>query len=484
MDEAAKKAADEAAAKKKAEDEAAAKKVADEAAAKKAEDEAAAKKAADEAAAKKAEEESAAKASAMVAELEKEVEALKKSLADANGQRDSFKGQFEGKSKEVEDKNKILETTSKELNDARTKVTALMIVQEDLMKQKENLHMTYEELREKYENPELQHYVTKRAELFYKNNPGLQGAVNKTTELLLPHLEAGSNQYAILLNSTHSTIKSNLSPLLGDHHSHWISGFISYGLFFVPLFLSVHSLISIRAVFKLRGMIMFCHMYFAICSTVAALMVIYLQEDPLRLFHESNAGTYIWTQLILGVVFLAYFGLQCLALFQSKALDLWISRVVQLVAVTVIGGLYYATVFTPAMLDHPPILMSLRGLLIFYGIPAFVFAIMLFIEKAQAEELLMLANKNKNKARAYGQEEEMEILLTSNEDKKMLSKGKKDIISLSDPIYNKDEVEEEDERLTSSASHAGVFSLFSKAVSAVGDMALGADVESGGGKDA
>lgn len=30
------------------------------------------------------------------------------------------------------------------------------------MKQRENLHMTYEELRAKYENPELQHYITKR----------------------------------------------------------------------------------------------------------------------------------------------------------------------------------------------------------------------------------------------------------------------------------------------------------------------------------
>lgn len=30
------------------------------------------------------------------------------------------------------------------------------------MKQRENLHMTYEELREKYENPALQHYITKR----------------------------------------------------------------------------------------------------------------------------------------------------------------------------------------------------------------------------------------------------------------------------------------------------------------------------------
>ena len=107
-----------------------------------------------------------------------------------------------------------------------------------------------------------------------------------------------------------------------------------------------------------------------------------------------------------------------------------------------IGGLYYATVFTPAMLDHPPVLMSQRGkslnppthpptylpftfpissstypptylpihipyllllspthppthtgLLIFYGIPAFVFAIMLFIEKAQAEELLSLGKQ-------------------------------------------------------------------------------------------
>ena len=48
---------------------------------------------------------------------------------------------------------------------------------------------------------------TLSAETFYKNNPGLQGAVNKTSELLLPTLEAGTLQYALLLNSTHSTIK-------------------------------------------------------------------------------------------------------------------------------------------------------------------------------------------------------------------------------------------------------------------------------------
>lgn len=68
---------------------------------------------------------------------------------------------------------------------------------------------------------------------------------------------------------------------------------------------------------------MFCHLYFAICSAVASALVLYLKEDPLRLFHDSNAGTYIWTQLILGVVFLAYFALQCLALCQAKVLDLW-----------------------------------------------------------------------------------------------------------------------------------------------------------------
>ena len=71
---------------------------------------------------------------------------------------------------------------------------------------------------------------------------------------------------------------------------------------------------------------MFCHLYFAICSAVASALVLYLKEDPLRLFHDSNAGTYIWTQLILGVVFLAYFALQCLALCQAKVLDLWCAR--------------------------------------------------------------------------------------------------------------------------------------------------------------
>lgn len=38
------------------------------------------------------------------------------------------------------------------------------------------------------------------------------------------------------------------------------------------------------------------------------------------------------------------------------------------------------------MLDRPPALISERGLLIFYGIPAFVFGIMLFIERAQHED--------------------------------------------------------------------------------------------------
>lgn len=38
------------------------------------------------------------------------------------------------------------------------------------------------------------------------------------------------------------------------------------------------------------------------------------------------------------------------------------------------------------MLDKPPAMLTQRGLLIFYGIPAFVFGIMLFIERAQHEE--------------------------------------------------------------------------------------------------
>lgn len=42
-----------------------------------------------------------------------------------------------------------------------------------------------------------------------------------------------------------------------------------------------------------------------------------------RLLQASNAGTYIWTQLMLGLLYLVYFVLQCLALCQSKALDVW-----------------------------------------------------------------------------------------------------------------------------------------------------------------
>jgi hypothetical protein len=42
-----------------------------------------------------------------------------------------------------------------------------------------------------------------------------------------------------------------------------------------------------------------------------------------RLLQESNGGTYIWMQLVIGVLYAAYFVLQCLALCQSKALDMW-----------------------------------------------------------------------------------------------------------------------------------------------------------------
>lgn len=153
------------------------------------------------------------------------------------------------------------------------------------------------------------------------NNPGLQGAVNKTSELLLPTVRresfgdgrkkawhglltkrptqmhtAGGRDAAVRAvaqlhaqhyqgthahthagrqagrhgtpypfpshlstahhpnppNTNTTPIQSNLHPFLGETHSHWISGFISYGLFFVPLFLSVYCLVSVRAVFKLR----------------------------------------------------------------------------------------------------------------------------------------------------------------------------------------------------------------------------------------
>lgn len=47
------------------------------------------------------------------------------------------------------------------------------------------------------------------------------------------------------------------------------------------------------------------------------------------------------------------------------------------------------------MLDRGPVPMSQRGLLVFYGIPAFVFAIMLFIEKAQADDLLQMGKSRR-----------------------------------------------------------------------------------------
>mmetsp|Transcript_18082 Transcript_18082/g.37879 ORF Transcript_18082/g.37879 Transcript_18082/m.37879 type:complete len:529 (-) Transcript_18082:247-1833(-) len=246
-------------------------------------------------------------------------------------------------------------------------------------------------VREKAENPDLVFELQKRGNIgvqqIYQTNPGLAAAVNKTVDMLLPALIEKRMAGAQMLNSTHHTIKDSIKTMVPDQYLPMISGFLVYGLVFIPLFLTFWCLASVHAVLKLRPLLTFLHLYLALVSIISAGAAFVLKADPLTTFQNQDHETYIFTQGLMGVVFVFYSLLLVVAFLRSRNNTEWLIRVVQLAGALTIASLYYQLFWEPAMLEKPPRLMfTTPGTFwVPYAVAAVAFAIILRMERVQRQ---------------------------------------------------------------------------------------------------
>ena len=106
-----------------------------------------------------------------------------------------------------------------------------------------------------------------------------------------------------------------------------------------------------HAVLKLRPLLTFLHLYLALVSIISAGAAFMLKADPLTTFQNQDHETYIFTQGIMGVVFVFYCFLLVVAFLRSHNNTEWLIRVVQLAGALTIASLYYQLFWEPAMLE-------------------------------------------------------------------------------------------------------------------------------------
>ena len=162
-----------------------------------------------------------------------------------------------------------------------------------------------------------------------------------------------------------------------------VSGFLVYGLVFLPLVLTVWCLASVKAALKLRPVLMFFHFYCAIGSLVAAVASLALEEDPLKLFFLADTSTYLFFQALMGVVLLAYTLLLICALALSRNQCEFISRLLQLAGCCLVASVYYEVAWEPSMLDKPPVVLFPDQLAAPYLASTAVFCLVVVLEQVQ-----------------------------------------------------------------------------------------------------
>jgi hypothetical protein len=119
---------------------------------------------------------------------------------------------------------------------------------------------------------------------------------------------------------------------------------------FIPLFLTFWCLASVHAVLKLRPLLTFLHLYLALVSIISAGAAFVLKADPLTTFQNQDHETYIFTQGLMGVVFVFYCLLLVVAFLRSRNNTEWLIRVVQLA-----GRLITFTHLPSRNVHHPPL---------------------------------------------------------------------------------------------------------------------------------
>ena len=216
------------------------------------------------------------------------------------------------------------------------------------------------------------------------------------------------------IDSVYDKGSNHAAPRLKDHHdalhrtAHgWIEGFvpksyspfvatvISYALLVLP-FLAAYNLFSAMGhMLSLQKLLMAINIYNATYCALLVVFNLWTGNEPMASLQESNEADYLILQFAKVVAYLGFVLIQCVhvgLLLKTKAENMKVAAVGNLLLSLCIGFHYYLRVWGPAMEGHPPRTSQLSYML--YTVLFLVMAFSHYVKPDKGERAEAAAAEN------------------------------------------------------------------------------------------
>ncbi|MQM04862.1 hypothetical protein Taro_037665 [Colocasia esculenta] len=188
---------------------------------------------------------------------------------------------------------------------------------------------------------------------------------SKFHQTLLPDLEKFSTTSKVYLSRANKEITRGVKPIVGNRYAPTVASVTSALFLVLPLLLVAALLHQVRTYLSLPRILLFVHAYLAIYFSILSLTAVLTGLEPLRLFHATSPGPYVYTQVLQTLGYVLFLLLQLMHLIvvfatassSSAAPEGAAARALalgQLVVGLAVGLHYYTAVFHRAVVGEPP----------------------------------------------------------------------------------------------------------------------------------
>jgi len=272
---------------------------------------------------------------------------------------------------EVGKKNPACAQDDNSVNSQRT----TQLTEEGVRQQKEIANLTsalsamkikYQLLEEEYGDPSLRYFLAAKATKVYQD-PGIQGAANKTFKYVLPHVSEALKTGEEVYSAMNISLFEGMHSLLGSESSvePWLpmmSAFLVYGMICCPIGLVLSYIVDF--VCSVREILLACGFYLVCVSVLSCGFVATTQRDPLKELAQNDPSILLLQQLGFAgilVVYLVLLGVAtCSAACNDKLpFSVILARLMQVSFMLIFALTYYRLVWTPTMLDELPLVQEI-----------------------------------------------------------------------------------------------------------------------------
>ena len=173
--------------------------------------------------------------------------------------------------------------------------------------------------------------------------------------------EKGSNHAAPRLKSHHDTLHRTahgwIEGFVPKSYSPFVAAVISYALLVLPFLVAWNIFSSLGHMLSLQKLLMAINIYNATYCALLVVFNLWTGNEPMASLQESNEADYLILQFCKCVAYLVFVLIQVVhvsLLIKTKAENMKVAAIGNLLLSLCIGLHYYLRVWSPAMAGHPP----------------------------------------------------------------------------------------------------------------------------------